>query len=128
QPFEFAMKNLWDAGAFSILKYLARYRRKGGTEDLFKARHFVELRQAMLADLPAPPFIEISMSWFLARNEVARADWPALLCLEELVQTPADLKQQCPDGLCFVHEVVSTQLKSLIGDLIAQHELALAAP
>ncbi|MDX0622871.1 DUF3310 domain-containing protein [Sinorhizobium medicae] len=48
QPMEFAMANKWDAGAFSILKYVTRYMDKNGLQDLQKARHFVDLREELL--------------------------------------------------------------------------------
>lgn len=48
QPMEFAMANSWDAGAFSILKYVTRHHDKNGLQDLQKARHFVDLRDALM--------------------------------------------------------------------------------
>lgn len=45
QPLHFAMQNRWDAGAFSILKYLSRHASKNGLEDVLKARHFIDLRR-----------------------------------------------------------------------------------
>ncbi len=47
QPFEFAMRNHWDFGAASILKYLTRFEDKAGKQDLEKCLHFIELRNAL---------------------------------------------------------------------------------
>lgn len=44
QPRELAMKNRWDADAFSILKYVTRYREKDGLKDLDKGIHFARMR------------------------------------------------------------------------------------
>lgn len=43
QPFEYAMGNNFNAGQFGVLKYISRYKNKGGREDLRKAKHFLEL-------------------------------------------------------------------------------------
>lgn len=49
QPVEFIMENQWDFCAGSVVKYLTRYRDKNGRQDLEKAKHFVQLRQASLS-------------------------------------------------------------------------------
>lgn len=43
QPIEFAMKNNFNACQSSILKYICRYKRKNGIEDLQKAKHYIDL-------------------------------------------------------------------------------------
>lgn len=43
QPVEFAMKNKLDLCQANIVKYVVRFRDKGGIEDLRKARHYIEL-------------------------------------------------------------------------------------
>ena len=85
QPVEFVMRNRWDFCAGCILKYLVRYRRKGGLSDLRKARHFVELRAAISAEpIEGPP--AISMRAFIGANRIpVPHDARALLALEELV-------------------------------------------
>lgn len=44
QPVEFIVANDWDYFAGNTLKYLTRWRDKGGTVDLRKARHYIDLR------------------------------------------------------------------------------------
>ena len=43
QPVEFAMKNKLDPCQANVIKYVVRFRQKGGIEDLRKARHYIEL-------------------------------------------------------------------------------------
>ena len=43
QPFEFIERNNLGFGAGNIIKYLCRYKRKNGIEDLKKARHYLDL-------------------------------------------------------------------------------------
>lgn len=43
QPVEFAMANRLDLCQANIIKYVCRFRDKGGKEDLLKARHYVDL-------------------------------------------------------------------------------------
>jgi hypothetical protein len=43
QPFEFIESNGLGYGAGNVIKYLCRYKRKGGIEDLQKARHYIDL-------------------------------------------------------------------------------------
>lgn len=47
QPFEYAMANQMNAGQFAVVKYVSRYLRKGGIEDLKKAKHFLDLMIAL---------------------------------------------------------------------------------
>lgn len=42
QPIQIAMKLGLDAAQFSILKYLLRYKRKNGAEDIKKLIHFAQ--------------------------------------------------------------------------------------
>lgn len=84
QPFEFGMKNGWDFGACSILKYLARHRLKGGAEDLRKALYFVELRCEFLIFALKPRTL-IRMEQFITRNAVHQDDRSALNWLEAWV-------------------------------------------
>lgn len=46
-PMEFSMANNWDACAHTILKYVTRHTDKNGRQDLEKALHCVELREAL---------------------------------------------------------------------------------
>lgn len=45
QPMEFATANRYDPCAFSILKYVTRWRDKGGLKDLQKSLHIAQMRQ-----------------------------------------------------------------------------------
>ena len=42
QPLEYSMANRLDACQHSIIKYVTRFRDKGGLQDLQKARHALE--------------------------------------------------------------------------------------
>ncbi len=43
QPMEFSMANKLDACQHTIIKYVARFRSKGGVEDLRKAKHVIDM-------------------------------------------------------------------------------------
>ncbi len=43
QPIEFIMANDIPFAEGSVIKYMCRWRRKGGIEDLQKAKHFIDL-------------------------------------------------------------------------------------
>lgn len=43
QPVEFAMSNKLDLCQANVVKYICRFRDKGGLEDLRKARHYIDL-------------------------------------------------------------------------------------
>jgi len=43
QPIEFIVKNGLDYVEGNIIKYICRYKEKGGLEDLKKARHYIDL-------------------------------------------------------------------------------------
>ena len=43
QPIEFAMMNDLDICQANVMKYVCRFRFKGGLDDLKKARHYLEL-------------------------------------------------------------------------------------
>lgn len=88
QPIEFAMANGWDAGAFSILKYLSRHASKNGLEDVKKARHFVELRDQFLEHVTVPDS-KVPMSDYIARNGITGDTKAALHYLAEWVELPA---------------------------------------
>ncbi len=89
QPFHFAMVNGWDAGAFSILKYLSRHRMKNGLEDLKKARHFVDLRQAEKDNTLCGD--ETVLIWqYIQANKMDAIDAKALTHLERWVDEEND--------------------------------------
>lgn len=43
QPMEFSMLNNMDACQHTIIKYVSRFREKGGIEDLEKAKHVIDM-------------------------------------------------------------------------------------
>ena len=43
QPVEFIYRNKLDFLQGSAIKYITRFRSKGGKDDLLKARHFIDL-------------------------------------------------------------------------------------
>ena len=54
QPIEFATINRYDPCAFSILKYITRWRDKNGVQDLHKAKHLAEIRASSPLRLSMP--------------------------------------------------------------------------
>lgn len=94
QPILFATMNNYDPAAFSILKYLSRFRSKDGLKDLRKAAHFVELREAMIlsgdiAQIVPPAWVK--MSTYIEVNGITGSEKNALLKLEEWVYHNGDL-------------------------------------
>ncbi len=43
QPIEFILQNKLDFCQGSVIKYVLRFKEKGGVEDLLKAKHYIEL-------------------------------------------------------------------------------------
>ena len=43
QPMEFSMANSMDACQHTIIKYVSRFRDKGGVQDLVKAKHVIDM-------------------------------------------------------------------------------------
>lgn len=91
-PIEFAMRNNWDACAFSILKHVSRHRAKAGLQDIQKAQHYVKLRVDLWGPwlYPARPADKIiTASAYCDSN---RLDWHErriLVCLEEWIEDSA---------------------------------------
>jgi hypothetical protein len=88
QPFEFTLRNGWDGAAHSIVKYLTRYRDKGGILDLQKALHIAEIRSHLLGPwlLPTRPMHErMRMVTYTAANGINGQDEKVLMQLEEWV-------------------------------------------
>ena len=50
QPIEYSMKNNLDACQHSVVKYVTRFRSKGGIKDLEKAKHFIDILMKMEKD------------------------------------------------------------------------------
>lgn len=64
QPMVYATANRYDPCAFSILKYVTRWRDKGGVQDLKKALHIAQMRQVPDIEqyLPDPWFVSATRS------------------------------------------------------------------
>lgn len=82
QPAAFAMFNQLDFCAASILKYVSRHRAKNGVEDLRKALHFVEIREAHLPAFYEPADVVVSMSIYVQLNKISTEDAEVLYRLE----------------------------------------------
>ncbi len=91
QPTEFCQRNGLDFCCGSILKYLTRHRSKNGREDLCKAKHFVEIREAFPYHVRPPGLIEITMLEYVTRNNVPVTDAEALYRLEAYYNTANDV-------------------------------------
>lgn len=85
QPNVFVAANNWDAFAQNILKYLVRWRHKGGLVDLEKAHHYARLRHELRMELHR--YHEdgrdtITMNTFIRENDIPADLEPVLLALE----------------------------------------------
>ena len=91
QPIEFVMANRWDACAFSILKYVSRHRDKNGLQDLQKARHFVDLRQALVEYLRTDKATEcIEVTGYCQANGLGPAETQILVSLNDWLHLDQD--------------------------------------
>lgn len=97
QPVEFIAANRWDFFLGSSLKYLTRWRDKGGIIDLGKCKHFIELREATMPVQPWPNVITyaIPMADYIKANGVPDGlEAAALLALESFAFRPCDLNRE----------------------------------
>lgn len=93
QPVVFATANRYDPCAFSILKYVTRWRDKNGIQDLQKARHFVELRMTanvsgFVVVYPAntgPTFDTIGAATYCRMNDLRKTEAEIVQTLDEWV-------------------------------------------
>ena len=85
QPFQFSLCNGWDGAAHSILKYVTRYRDKGGVQDLQKGLHIAEIRMELWGAWLLPPHVKMRMRDYIEANEITGIDAKVLMCLEEWV-------------------------------------------
>lgn len=85
QPVEFIAANNWDFFSGNILKYLSRWRDKGGLTDLRKCRHYADLRSALKMEI-IPRHIDgrpaIWMNDYIRENKIEAALDPVMLALE----------------------------------------------
>lgn len=92
QPFQFTGPNGWDGFAHTILKYITRWRDKGGLLDLEKARHVAHLRVSLDCEYRPNPLaaangmrITITMGTYVAANGISKEDDPLFYALEHWV-------------------------------------------
>lgn len=91
QPAEFAMANRWDICAFSILKYCTRHLDKNGRQDLQKARHFVDLRQALYEHRHCEvAAYNIEITDYCVANGLGAAETQALVALNDWIHLDQD--------------------------------------
>lgn len=85
QPVQFIAANNWDFFAGNVLKYLVRWRSKGGLQDLKKCRHYAELRFELAMERHYPHADKRPAIWmndFIRANRIEPALDPVLLALE----------------------------------------------
>lgn len=90
QPFEFTAANNWDAFAHTVLKYVSRWRDKGGVQDVEKAYHVAQLRMELQMEHYHPHVKKrpsITMNEYIRQNQIPPDDEPVLLALELWVRS-----------------------------------------
>lgn len=87
QPVEFWADRKWDAFSGSILKYLTRWRDKGGLVDLEKSLHFAELRMQLKAGFTVPKAssCKYTMGQYIKANDLGLAEDAILYALDAWV-------------------------------------------
>ena len=87
QPVEFWADRRWDAFSGSILKYLTRWRDKGGVVDLEKALHFAELRMELSGafTVPKASSCKYTMGQYIKANGIEQAEDAILYALDAWV-------------------------------------------
>lgn len=86
QPMEFSMANNWDACAHTILKYVTRHADKNGRQDLEKALHCVELREALWHQRHRAIDV-ISMDAYVRANKLPVIECAVLHALDSWIWT-----------------------------------------
>lgn len=84
QPMEFSMANGWDACSHTVLKYVTRHADKNGRQDLEKAMHCADMRQA-LSDQRWRSTEVIEMSDYVLANAIPPEEAAALTALARVV-------------------------------------------
>jgi len=110
QPMEFSVKNGWDAAAHTALKYLSRFKKKNGYQDLEKAQHCLKLRAELM------PFdnwqrrrstLPISMAHYVEKNKYDGLHAVALFKLELYVLNNHELAYR--DVMRAVEELIELE-------------------
>jgi hypothetical protein len=81
-PNRFCMRNHLDACIHGILKYVTRHRDRNGIEDLYKARHYVEIRETYAIDLEPAKYEAITMLEYVTQNQICVDDAEVMYRLE----------------------------------------------
>lgn len=104
QPVEFWADRKWDAFAGSILKYLTRWRDKGGVVDLEKALHFAQMRMELhgAMDFTGRPETTISMHRYVKANGIPNQEDANFYALERWVEQGSIGNEQTYEYLTFV--------------------------
>lgn len=84
QPMEFSMANGWDACSHTVLKYVTRHSDKNGRQDLEKALHCADMRQA-LCDQRWLGGEVIEIQDYITANAVPAEEAAALTSLSRVV-------------------------------------------
>lgn len=86
QPIKFGMITGWDVCAYHALKYLSRWRHKGGIEDLEKAKHCIEMRWALRDHCPPPLRTDsIVLNRYISENDIPEDEANILASISALV-------------------------------------------
>lgn len=105
QPVEFWASNMWDPFSASILKYMTRWRQKGGVLDLQKALHFANFRVDLDAAHPYPILVEagrgIAMREYVKANGIPAVEEPIFYALELWVQAGRTAREKY-EGRTFI--------------------------
>ena len=90
QPFVFSAANGHDACTHAIQKYLTRFRRKAGIEDLMKAHHICYIRLDLVRDWGAPDTHEprIKLAEYLRSNQCCGTTAAAICAVERWFRSP----------------------------------------
>lgn len=117
QPIEMTMCNRYDPCIHSIVKYVSRWRSKGGFDDLRKAQHFADLRVAVMlrSEFDGFPdvFERISVTHYCAMNDIGEAEESIFRLAHEW----ARIRDMRPD----LHQNFADRIKARIDGLMRQH-------
>ena len=95
QPMEYSMLNGLDACQHTIIKYVTRFREKGGIEDLHKARHCID----MLIEFETE-YGQMDAGWTPEAIDAAKLpDWDAAEARMDAIG------QNGPDGAVYTHDL-----------------------
>ena len=70
QPYEFISKNDLSFFQGNVVKYVCRYQRKGGAEDIKKIIHYCQFFPLLIPQMLNLRFVFLTRSYFLAMNHL----------------------------------------------------------